>query len=351
MKKIAIISVVVILIGLIGWKLYSNKQVINENNKPVDRSMIAIPVSTEAAAYAKIEGGFSLPSVLKPVDEANVTLNTSGKIKSLNFDLGTKVHKGQVLGTVDTDLQQINLKTAELQVSKLKSDYDRMVKLHEGNAVTQVDLDNVKFQYDNAKFQVESLKQQIANGTLISPINGIITSKKVEVGEFISIGTPAAHVVDLAKMKTMVKVSEKDAYRIKEGMKVNVTSDIFPDKPLIGEIRYISPNGDQNHNYEVEVIIPGAEKEGLKAGTFVSVNFDITSSDNVLQIPKKALVEGITNPYVYVAKDNKPVVHKLVLGRDLGENVEVMNGIEEGELVITSGQINLSDKSIIKLIK
>ncbi len=351
MKKVITISVVVVLAGLIGWKLYSNKQVINEKNKPVDRSSIAVPVTLAAVKSGEISGKFSLPAVLEPNEEVDITLNTSGKVKSLNFDLGTKVRKGQVVGVVDTDLKGINLKNAELQVSKLKKDYDRVKELFRGNAATQVELDNAQFAYENAQFQVESLKQQISDASLVSPVNGIVTEKYVETGEFINTGGKAAHVVDISKMKTFVKVSEKDVYRLKEGMEVKVTSDLFADHPMTGKIRYISPSGDRNHNYQVEVVVEGADLKQLKAGTFVLVEFDVKSTDNVLQIPKKALIEGVTNPTVYVAKENKPVLKKLVLGRDLGENIEVLKGLSEGELVIVSGQINLSENSIIKQIK
>lgn len=351
MKKVITISVIVVLAGLIGWKLYSNKQVINEKNKPVDRSSIAVPVTVAVVKSGEISGTFSLPAVLEPNEEVDITLNTSGKVKSLNFDLGTKVRKGQVVGVVDTDLKGISLKNAELQVSKLKKDYDRVKELFSGNAATQVELDNAQFAYENAQFQVESLRQQISDASLVSPVNGIVTEKYVEVGEFINTGGKAAHVVDISKMKTFVKVSEKDVYRLKEGMEVKVTSDLFADHPMAGKIRYISPSGDRNHNYKVEVVVEGADLKQLKAGTFVLVEFDVKSTDNVLQIPKKALIEGVTNPTVYVANGDNPVLKKLVLGRDLGENIEVLKGLSEGDLVIVSGQINLSENSIIKQIK
>lgn len=351
MKKLIPIVIVVIFAGAIGFTLYSNKQIINEKNKPVDRSSIAIPVKVAQVSSVNVSGEFKLPAVLKPFEEVDITLNTSGKVKRLNFELGSKVRKGQVIGSIDSDIKAINLKNAELQVNKLKRDYDRIKDLFAGNAATQVELDNAEFNYKNAEYQVESLKQQIQDGNMVSPINGVVVSKDVEVGEFMSTGKSAAHVVDLSKMKTLVKVSEKDVYRLKEGMKVKVTSDVFADKPMEGTISFISPNGDVNHNYEVEVVISGASKVDLKAGTFVTVQFDIESSGDVLQIPKKALVEGVTNPTVYVANGKNVTLKKLVLGRDLGENIEVISGLNEGELVVVSGQINLSENSIIEQIK
>ena len=351
MKKIIPIAIVVVFAGLIGFRLYSNKQVINEKNKPVDRSSIAIPVKVAKVISTEISGEFSLPAVLKPYEEVDVTINTSGKIQRLNFKLGSKVRKGQVIGSIDSEIKRINLKNAELQADKLKKDYSRTKDLFDGGAATQVELDNAEFNYKNAEYQVESLKQQIQDGNLISPINGEVVSKDVEVGEFMSAGKAAAHIVDLSKLKSIVKVSEKDVYQLKEGAKVKVTTDLFPDDPMEGTISFISPNGDTYHNYDVEVIIDGNTKKSMKAGTFVTVEFDVQSTGNVLQIPKKALIEGITNPAVYVANGSKVTLKKIVLGRDLGENIEVIQGLNEGESVVVSGQINLTESSIINQIK
>lgn len=350
MKRILTIAVIVLLAGLIGWRLYSNKQVINEHNKPVDRSSIKIPVNTATIGEAQIGGVFTLPAVLKPAEEVDITINSSGKVKTLNIDLGTRVRKGQVIGTIDNSIKSINLETTQLQVNKLKEDYERIKDLHAGNAATKVELDNAKYNYENALQQIALLRQQIADGNLISPINGIVTAKNVEVGEFINVGTSAAHVVDISRMKTSVMVSEKDVYRLQEGMNVKLTSDLFADHPMSGKVRYISPSGNSSHNYEVEILLENTSKSQLKAGTFVSVTFDAGTEERVLQVPKKALVEGVKNPYVYVTSGEHPVVRKLTLGRDLGEQFEVLDGLKAGEQVIVSGQINLTESSIIEII-
>ncbi len=351
MKKILIIIAVVLVAVLIAVRLYSNKKVINENNKIIDRSGVKIPVNVAEVKSAEMNGTFSIPAVLKPLDEVKIAINSSGKLKSLSVDLGSRVRKGQVIGSIDNSLRSISLASTQLQVDKLKRDYDRIVELRAGNAATQVDLDNAKYNYENAKMQITTLQQQIADGNLVSPINGIITTKNVQVGEFINMGTTAATVVDISQMKTSVRVSEKDVYRLKEGMKVKITADVFADKPLTGKIRYISPSGDASHNYEVEIVVENKQQLALKAGTFITVEFDVQTNESVLQIPKLALAEGIKNAFVYIAKGENVEVRKIVLGRDLGKNFEVLSGLTEGELVIVSGQINLNEKSLIEVIK
>ncbi|HSH67216.1 MAG TPA: efflux RND transporter periplasmic adaptor subunit [Bacteroidia bacterium] len=350
MKKLGIIASVVIIFTLIGFKLASNKKIINEQNKPVDRSMVAIPVTIDKASEMNVGGVFTLPAVLKPVNEANITLNTSGKIKVLNFDLGTRVNKGEIIGSVDNNLKQINLASAQLLAQKNETDYNRLKELYEGKAASEVDYTNAKYAYENAKNQVEQIKQQIADGNLISPVNGVITKKNIEEGEFVSTGAVIATVVDVSSLKATVMVSERDVYRLKQGMPVTIFSDVFPGREFKGNIRFISDAGDESHNYEVEVTIQNDNRVPIKAGTFVTVTFDLKGDSKVLQISKLALVEGTKNPYVYIANGNKPVIRKLILGRDLGDNIEILGGLQPGEAVITSGQINLTENSIIEVI-
>ena len=350
MKKFGIIAGIVLVIALIGFRLVKNKQTINELNKPVDRSAVKVPVTVTKAFNGTVEGTFVLPAVVKPVNEANISLNTSGKIKSLNFDLGTRVTKGQVIGSLDNSLKQINLEAAELLVDKSKTDYERIKQLYEGKASTEVDYNNSKYTYENAKSQAAQIRQQIADASIVAPQSGVITKKNVEEGEFVNIGATVATVVDITTLKADVMVSEKDVYRLKEEMPVTIISDIFPDKEFKGKIRFISPAGDDSHNYEVEVTVDNNDKSAMKAGTFIKVQFDIKGSNTALQIPKLALVEGTKNPHVYVVNGDKLQIKKITLGRDLGENIEVLGGLSEGEPVITSGQINLTESSLIEVI-
>lgn len=350
MKKIGIITAVVIVFALIGFKLASNKKVINELNKPIDRSMVAIPVTIAKAELGNVEGAFVLPAVVKPMNEANITLTTSGKVKALNFDLGTRVTKGEIIGSLDNNLKQISLSSAQLLAQKSEQDFNRFKDLYAGKAASEVDYNNAKYNYENAKNQVEQIKQQIADASMISPVNGVITRRNVEEGEFVNVGATIATVVDISSLKAMVMVSERDVYKLKEGMPVAITSDVFPDKEFKGSIRFISDAGDDSHNYEVEVTINNNDRLPIKAGTFITVKFDVKGNASALQIPKLALVEGTKNPYVYIANGNKPVARKISLGRDLGENIEVLSGLKPGETVITSGQINLTENSIIEVI-
>jgi len=153
--------------------------------------------------------------------------------------------------------------------------------------------------------------------------------------------------MDISVLKAIVYVSENNVYDLHIGQATQVTSTVFPDKVVRGIIKYISPKGDENHNYRVEVEIPNS---GYKAGTYVSVKFGFKKPAEALQVPKIALVEGVKNPYVYVVKGDGFESRKVQLGEELGENIIIRSGLLAGEKVITSGQINLTAKSKIAIV-
>ncbi len=349
MKKIATISGIIILFALVGFKLAVNKKHINEKNKAVDRSGISVPVTVSEVIEGNTESTFILPATVKPQNDVNITLNTSGKVSDVNFELGSHVVKGQVLGSLENNLKNISLKNAELLAEKANGDYQRFKELWEGKAATEMDFRNAKYNYESAMSQVAQIKQQIADASIISPITGIITKKNIDAGEFVNPGASVATVVDITKLKASVLVSEKDIYKLKEGMPALITSDVFPGKDFSGTVKYVSPAGDEAHNYEVEVAFNN-DNQLLKAGTFISVRFNISGNHTALQIPKTALVEGTKNPFVYTVKGKGAEMKKITIGRDLGENVEVLSGLQQGEQVITSGQINITSSSVIEII-
>ena len=347
-KSFIIILSVIAVVGFIGFTLAKNKKKIEANKVVVDRSIIPVAVSTVKAEYQLFDGKVSLPANLELNNEATIAIGIQGKIEKLGIEVGSRVAKGQVIGHLDSRLKLINLKANELTLSKLEKDLQRNTELFKGNAGTELSVTNSKYDVENTRIQIEQVKQQIADGNIISPISGIVTSRKLMAGEFANPGTVIATVVDDVHLKAVVFVNEKNVYQLKLGQVATISSDVFPNKNFVGQVKFISPKGDENHNYRVELQL---NTNQLRAGTYVMVGFDLGKKTSVLQIPKLALVEGTKNPYVYVVQDNVATIQKLTVGREIGENIEVISGLQAGQEVVTSGQINLTNGSKISKTK
>ena len=350
-KKIIIISALVVVVLAIVLTMANNKKKINASKQTVDRSSVPVYVSTFDVQQLPVPGNLPVPAVLSANEEATISAATSGKIETLNIELGSKVKKGQIIGVLDVKQKELNLKSTQLNVDKLGNDYERDKILLQGNAATQSTVTKSQYDYESNKIQADLIRQQIKDGNIVSPIDGIITNKKRIAGEYVNTGAEIATVVDVSKLKAVVFVSENDVFKLQENDPVNVTTEIFPGTVFKGKISFISPKGDDNHNYRVEIAVANNNSVRLKAGIYIIAEFNVGADLTALQIPKRALVEGVKNPYVYLAVSNKAEKREISVGREIGENIEVLKGLTPGEQVITDGQINLIDGSKIETAK
>ncbi len=346
-NKIIVGIIAVLLIGGMVYKLVQNKKEIVKNETPVDRSNVPIAVTAFDVNYLPVATDYALPAVLDINKSGIITVVQPGRIESFNVEIGTRVTKGQLVGKLDSRLREIGIKTTDVTIKKLESDIERTKDLIAGDAAPATSINDLNYNLESAKIQKENLQQQIADNNIYAPISGIVVQKNANAGEFANPGTPLANIMDISVLKAIVFVSEKNIYELSVGQSVQVTSEVFPNKVIKGIIKFISPKGDENHNYRVEVEIPN---NGYKAGTYVSVKFNFKKPSEALQIPKISLVEGIKNPYVYVVNGNTVAIRKLVLGEEVGQNIVVVSGLTPGEKVVTSGQINLSEKSKISIV-
>lgn len=306
-----------------------------------------VSVTTFEASYFPISTDYSLPAVLDINKSGIITATQPGRLASFNIEIGQHVSKGQLIGKIDSKQREIGIKSSEATIKKLEDDIIRTKDLIAGDAAPATSINDLNYNLETTKIQKENMLQQIADNNIYAPISGTIVQKNANAGEFANPGTPLASIMDISILKAIVYVSENNVYDLKVGQTAQITSSIFPDKITRGIIKYIAPKGDENHNYRVEVEIPNS---GYKAGTYVQVKFSFKKPADALQIPKNALVEGIKNPYVYIVNGNTVAVRKLELGEEIGQNVVIRSGLTAGEKVVTSGQINLSEKSKIQIV-
>lgn len=350
-KTIIIIAGIVAVVAAMGWVLVGNKKKIDEKNVVVDRSKIPVAVAVEKATTTQFSGAMEFVGSLEMDADANVVVSAPGKIKTLNVSKGMFVRKGQILGNVESDQLYLKLKALNLTVDKLEVDLNRVRTLVEGNAAPSTNLKDLEYNLASTQIQIEQVKQQIADNNILAPISGQVTDKMMEAGEFANPGAPIAKIVDVSTLNVAVFVNEKHIYKLGNGQSATISADVIPGESFTGKVKYISPVGDENHNYRVEVELDAAGTKVLRAGTYVKVGLGSTQASKGLTIPARALLSGSKIPSVYLAKGENAELREIVVGRREGEIVEVISGLEDGDAVVVAGQINLKDGSLISVAK
>lgn len=351
MKKFIIpVTVVVVIMLAITFQLISNKKVLDEAQRPVDRSKIPVAVKVIKAIKKEMDIREKYPAIIKPFEQAKLYAQASGIIDYLNIDLGSKVTKGQEVGRLDTRTLKINLEDAKIAFGKALDDYERAKDLSENGAGLKVEMLKAKSNYEKTENQVKLMEQQIRNARIIAPISGIVSSHTVKQGEFINPGTPIADISNVFSLKATVFVSQQTVYHLKLNQVATVIVPVLGDQAFSGEIIYISPVADTNHKYQVDLLINQDKEKQLMGGTDVLIQFSAVKKE-VLQIPKSALMLETEEPYVFVALDNKAKKVNVRTGQIKRDQVEILSGLTEGDQVVTTGQINLREGSIVNIIK
>lgn len=350
-RKNIIWIVVIVLVVLVGYKLFVNKKAINEKNAPEAPKEVSIPVLADTVAFRDSGTTLKKTGNLAPFKQAIVYTASTVNVEQLYFELGTNVKQGQLLAITDTRKLNIDLQNAIVTERKLKNDLQTYNELLEGKATTQEKVNQISLDYTDAKNQTQLIRKQLTDTKVKAPISGVVTEKVVEQGVFVNARTNIATIVDLQKAKVQVYLTETEVYQVKQRDTVSISTDVYPDRKFKGIVSYISPQADATHSYLVEIFVANPQESALRSGTFVYGSFSKKAAKPSLSIPREALIENVQEPTVYVIENNRSVLRKIKTGSDIGDYVEVLDGLKNGEIVVTSGQINLKDRAAVAVSK
>lgn len=348
MKKIVVIAIVLVVVVLAAVRLMA----VRKENVTQNQNLTAdfVTVTTTDVEQRASTFTLNLTGTLIPNKELDIPAETSGKITSLNFQLGQSFRKGSVIATIDNKLKSLTYESARIEVERLRKELTRNENLMSGGTVSEQELDRARTSYELAKNKYDEAERQLSYTKIVAPIDGTITKKIAEEGTYVNPGVPIASIVDVSKLKVRINVSESNVYYLKLGNTAKITTDIYNGVTFTGKISFISPRGDDAHNYPVEIEIVNSAKTPLKAGSFVNVEVGVGNAAEGLYIPRTALQGSIKDAKVYVAENDKAVSKSIVIGRESNELLEVISGLNKNDKVIVSGQINLSNNKPIKII-
>ena len=277
-------------------------------------------------------------STVQPYVKNNIAPQMTGRITKICAEIGDFVQKGQVLAEID----KASLHQAQLQLLNQEVELERIKSLYEAGAISKSDLDAIELSYNVTKTQVENL---LENTVLCSPIDGVVTARNYDVGDMYAMSSPIYTVEQIKPVKLLVAVSESDYTKVKKGDSVKVVADALPELEFYGKIEKIYPTVDSaTRTFNVEVVVAN-NYSSLRPGMFTRVTVDFGSSTNVV-IPDVAVVkqQGSGERFVYVLNADGTVTYqKVVLGRRMGSEYEVLEGLEDGATIVTGGQIRLKD--------
>lgn len=351
MKKV-VISILVIAAVFAGifWVLNKNKAKNEAQVAVVAEKNAAVSVRADVADYREVNASYVSNGVFSPKQEVMISAETPGKVERVLVDEGSMVRAGQVLAVIKGDKQNVGVNNAQAVYNNAKAEVERFESAYASGGVTKQQLDQVKLQLENAKNNLTSARLTAGDVNITASFSGIVNKRNIEPGSYVNPGQQLFEVVNVSTLKLKVNVDEKNVKNIKVGQQVDITSSVLPESSYTGVVTFVAPKADASLNFAVELEIKNNPNNELKAGMYGTANFGGQSSANIFTVPRTAFVGNVSSGEVFVEKDGKAILTKVVAGRIFGEYVEILSGLEKGQKVVTSGQINLTNESAIEII-
>ncbi len=351
MKKVIISIVITVLaLGGIVYVLQQNKARSESITQIVAEENTAVAVNVDTASYLNLHLGYQVNGIFTPSQEVEISAETAGRVSRVLVDEGDHVRAGQLLAFIESDKQAVNVSNAKAVYQNAQSELKRYQSAYATGGVTKQQLEQVKLKLENAKSNLESAKIAAGDVNISASFAGVVNQRSVEPGSYVSPGQVLFDIVDVPALKLRVNVDEKNIATVRVGQAVKVAASVFPNKSWTGQVTFIAPKANDNLSFPVEVEIKNQDNT-LRAGMYGTAYFGNNDSVRVLAVPREAFVGSISSHKIFLVKAGKAVLTTVTPGRVSGDNIEIISGLEKGDVVVTSGQINLLDNTPIQVIK
>lgn len=352
--KIMLISVG-ILFGCIfifqGFKSFMISRALSSNKN------IVTPVSAMKLEYQLWQPQLKASGSLRAVRGVNVTTELAALVKTINFTPGAYVKEGELLVQLNADSDIAQLHALEANAELAKTIYVRDKAQYAVKAISKVTLDTDAANLKNLQAQVAQQAAIVAKKTIRAPFEGRLGICLINPGQYINTGDKIVNLQSLDPIYADFYVPQQELTRLKVGQTVNITSNMHPDRAFTGTITTIDPGIDPaTRNVQVEATIANPTHE-LTPGMFASVQVDIGEPQRYLTLPQTAIT---FNPYGNIAfiiresgkdKKGKPILKAtqtfVTTGETRGDQITVLTGLKEGDLIVTSGQLKLKNGSAV----
>lgn len=351
MKKNTIISILVVLgiAAALFFILQHNKNKNEQEVAVVAQKNTDVAVRTATVQNHSMSGEFVVNGTFLPNRQAQISAEMGGQLVALYVREGSYVRAGQSIGRIGGEKIDVNITSARANLEMAEQSLRRYEMAYKTGGVTALQLDQARLQVKTARAQLKGTQLQSGDTNIISKVSGIVNKKMVEVGAVVGAGTPLIEIVDISAVKLKVDVDQALVSELSMGQIVKVKPDVI-DGTVDGRITFIAPSASGAMKFPVEITV-GNSNNTLKAGMYGSAYFNKVGSSQVLSIPREAFVGSVSDNQVFVLKGDKAVLTKIQSGVNYGDKVEVLSGLQPGEEVIVSGQINLQNNTKVRVLK
>jgi len=281
---------------------------------------------------------FILPAIVEPNRVVTLSAEVDGRIERIGPEEGDPVKAGDLLIELNDELIRPQVDRIAAQVRRDEIEFERMEALVQENATSRQDLDNATTGLAASKAQLAEARARLKRTKIHTTLTGILNDVPVEEGEFVSVGTPVAEVVDMAVAKVVVDVPEQDIAFFAVGQKAEVLFQVKGRQRCTqGTITYINELANQQTRSTAMEVTLDNQARTLRSGQIVRVRLTRRTLDEAILIPLLAVIPQEEGYAVYVVADSVAERRRVELGLIKGDRVYITDGLKPGETLIVDG--------------
>ena len=352
-----------------------------------------VPVRLAGVEKGDISSFISATANLRPFREVEVVNRVDGRVTDLLVEEGAFVGSGQLLAKLDDTELQIRFQTAQqqlaqarlqsekasirrdkarTQIENTREEYQRYKQLYDEKLVSEREVAQLGYQVeelehderisdsetrelrhrvDELSSEIEQVRLQISQTEVRAPFAGRITERKIEAGQTVRALEALFSLADFTPLQTNVFLSEREALQVRPGQQTSVVLGVDESIRIAGRVARISPVVDQaTGTVKVTVEVNAGAGSAFKPGAFVRIEIRTDTRNETLLIPKRAVLEEDGQDYVFVSQGDQASRVPVKLGYSSPGQVEVLEGLSEGDQVVIAGQGALKDNAKIQVI-
>lgn len=310
----------------------------------------AIAVETAEVVPAELESSVNAVGTLTADASATLRAEVPGQILAVHFREGKPLPKGAKLYSIEATVLEAEVNEARANASRSEAALKRAQELYAKQLISGTDYDSAKANYDVDVARLRSSQAKLSKTVIRAPFDGFAGLRRINVGDYATIGQELVDVVQLDPLRVDFSVPETLLPKVRPGLPIAISVDAYPGESFTGSITAVAPKTDvQGHSLEVRGSLPNPDIK-LRPGLFVRVDVSLGVKPNAIVIPEQAIWPVGQDKIVYVIEDGLARQRVVRLGERKPGAVEVTDGLEAGEIIVTAGQMKLYDGAAVRTV-
>lgn len=342
-SKIILIGIAAVVCVAVIVLVFSHKQI-----KPITHELATV-VQISPVEVTNIPIIATATGNLAANQSTNISPKAAGYVTAILFKDGQFVKKGALLIKLDSSKEIDDLASAKAEAKMSQLQYDRDVKAYKKGLILQTVVYQDKVTNEKNQALVKTNQTLLSDMSLTAPFTGYLGAKSFSLGDYVTAGQKLVSLVDQQHLKVVYSLPSFYAPKLKVGQSVMITADFLPGVTLPAKVSFIAPSVDpDSQTIQVQAILDNSDNE-LKPGQFVNVTQTLGTERNAILVPEDSVNADLSGHRVFVVKNNKAVSVPVKIGERFNGKVQIMEGLNAQDQIITKGQLLLKDGSKVKV--